>query len=292
LLNTQGQFAERDNESNETFFELRNYDPLLGRFNTIDPYGQYFSPYLAMGNSHPNMIDPDGGYSASNPFLGTGGFGSGGASGMQILGSVSGVLSAAMMGNAFAFQNAVGELNASVTYTETPKSNNWWGNFWNKPIGIKAGEFKTQKEYEDFKQSNKGDETAAEAAEWAGALIPFGGGIKITFSLKGIFKSIAKLFSWKSAGTLISKNSIIEGFKVSNHAWRKSGLGRGVTEELVSQVIIGARKAGTIAVEAGTGKFYGNVINIFSHNGIKVVIDMNRKIIMSIRPTKGFKLPK
>ena len=201
----QGQFAEKDNESNETFFELRNYDPLLGRFSTIDPYGQYFSPYLAMGNSHPNMIDPDGGfggpfgmgYTASNPFLGTAGVGGGGTSGLQILGSVSGVLSAAMMGNAFAFQNAVGELNASVTYTETPKSNNWWGNFWNKPIGIKAGEFKTQKEYEDFKQSNKGDETAAEAAEWAGALVPFGGGIKITFSLKGIFKSIANLFTWR-----------------------------------------------------------------------------------------------
>ena len=115
----QGQFAEKDNESNETFFELRNYDPLLGRFNNIDPYGQYFSPYLAMGNSHPNMIDPDGGYSASNPFLGTGGFGSGGASGLQILGSVSGVLSAAMMGNAFAFQNAVGELNFKPT-TDNP----------------------------------------------------------------------------------------------------------------------------------------------------------------------------
>jgi len=120
LLNTQGQFAEKDNESNETFFELRNYDPLLGRFNTIDPYGQYFSPYLAMGNSHSNMIDPDGGYSASNPFLGTGGFGSGGTSGLQILGSVSGVISAAMMGNAFAFQNAVGELNASVSSYTTP----------------------------------------------------------------------------------------------------------------------------------------------------------------------------
>ena len=158
-----------------------------------------------MGNSHPNMIDPDGGfggpfgggYTASNPFLGTAGVGGGGTSGLQILGTTAGILGVAALGNAFAFQNAVGELNASVTYTETPKSNNWWGNFWNKPIGIKAGEFKTQKEYEDFKQSNKGDETAAEAAEWAGALVPFGGGIKITFSLKGIFKSIANLFTWR-----------------------------------------------------------------------------------------------
>ena len=117
----QGQFAEKDNESNETFFELRNYDPLLGRFNTIDPYGQYFSPYLAMGNSHPNMIDPDGGfggpfgggYTASNPFLGTAGVGGGGTSGLQILGTTAGILGVAALGNAFAFQNAVYELSNS-----------------------------------------------------------------------------------------------------------------------------------------------------------------------------------
>jgi hypothetical protein len=40
---------------------LRNYDPLLARFSSIDHYEQYWSPYLAMGNNHPNMIDPDGG---------------------------------------------------------------------------------------------------------------------------------------------------------------------------------------------------------------------------------------
>jgi hypothetical protein len=44
---------------------------------------------------------------------------------LQILGSVSGVISAAMMGNAFAFQNAVGELNASVGSYTTPVKNNY-----------------------------------------------------------------------------------------------------------------------------------------------------------------------
>ena len=119
---TQGQFAEKDNESNETFFELRNYDPLLGRFNTIDPYGQYFSPYLAMGNSHPNMIDPDGGfgwppgggYSASNPFLGTAGTGGGGASVFQIFSTAYGIMGAGAIGSAFAYANALGNLNAQV----------------------------------------------------------------------------------------------------------------------------------------------------------------------------------
>lgn len=57
----QGQFAEKDSEIGEHFFELRNYNPLLGRFNTIDPEEQYHSPYMAMGNNHPNSIDPTGG---------------------------------------------------------------------------------------------------------------------------------------------------------------------------------------------------------------------------------------
>jgi RHS repeat-associated protein len=57
----QGQFAENDKEINEQFFELRNYDPLLARFSSIDPYEQFHSPYLAMGNNHPNQVDQNGG---------------------------------------------------------------------------------------------------------------------------------------------------------------------------------------------------------------------------------------
>jgi hypothetical protein len=84
---------------------------------------------------------------------------------------------------------------------------------------------------------------------------------------------------------------VIQGYKVSNHAWRKSGLGRGATEELIRDVISGARKAGTVITETGTGKFSGNVIKVFNHNSVKVVVDETRKLIMSIRPEKGFKLP-
>lgn len=61
----QGQYAEQDKEINESFFELRNYNPLTARFNTTDPKEQNFSPYLAMGNSPVNQIDPDGGFSGS-----------------------------------------------------------------------------------------------------------------------------------------------------------------------------------------------------------------------------------
>lgn len=93
------------------------------------------------------------------------------------------------------------------------------------------------------------------------------------------------------AATPLSKNSIIEGFKMSNHAWRKSGIGRGATEELVSSVINGAQQAGTIVNETGTGKFAGNIIKVFNYNGIKVAVDDTRKLIMSVRPETGFHLP-
>jgi hypothetical protein len=82
----------------------------------------------------------------------------------------------------------------------------------------------------------------------------------------------------------------VEGYKVSNHAWRKSGLGRGATEEMISNTINGAKEMGTIITEIGSGKFSGNVIKVYDHNGIKVAIDETRNLIMSIRPTKGFKL--
>lgn len=42
-------------------FDLRHYDPAIGRFVTTDPYEQFQSPYLAMGNNPIVSFDPDGG---------------------------------------------------------------------------------------------------------------------------------------------------------------------------------------------------------------------------------------
>ncbi len=42
-------------------FQLRMYNPSLGRWGTIDPYSQHYSPYLAMSNNPISYIDPDGG---------------------------------------------------------------------------------------------------------------------------------------------------------------------------------------------------------------------------------------
>ena len=73
----QGQFTETENQINELSFELRNYNPLLGRFATTDPYDQYNSPYIAMGNNNPNMIDPDGGAAGIAPSIIGAGVGAG-----------------------------------------------------------------------------------------------------------------------------------------------------------------------------------------------------------------------
>lgn len=44
-------------------FELRNYDAAIGRCLTTDPYGQYHSPYVGMGNNPVSGFDVDGGWS-------------------------------------------------------------------------------------------------------------------------------------------------------------------------------------------------------------------------------------
>lgn len=56
----QGQ--EKDPETGKEAFELRLWDGRIGRWLTTDPYGQFSSPYLGMGNNPISMIDPDGGF--------------------------------------------------------------------------------------------------------------------------------------------------------------------------------------------------------------------------------------
>ncbi|MFZ6011480.1 MAG: RHS repeat-associated core domain-containing protein, partial [Bacteroidota bacterium] len=62
----QGQFSERDLETGWSHFELREYDAIIGRWTVTDPYGEYWSPYIGMGNDPINLNDPNGG-SVTNP---------------------------------------------------------------------------------------------------------------------------------------------------------------------------------------------------------------------------------
>lgn len=57
----RGQFSEKDLTTGMQEFELRMYDPRIGKWLSPDPYGQFASPYLGMGNSPHISADPDGG---------------------------------------------------------------------------------------------------------------------------------------------------------------------------------------------------------------------------------------
>ncbi|HEX5170960.1 MAG TPA: M15 family metallopeptidase, partial [Cyclobacteriaceae bacterium] len=59
----QGQYAEEDSITNWNEFQLRMYDARFGRWLSPDPFGQYWSPYLGMGNAPNLTIDPSGGLS-------------------------------------------------------------------------------------------------------------------------------------------------------------------------------------------------------------------------------------
>jgi RHS repeat-associated protein len=60
----QGQ--ELDTETNMEAFQLRLWDGRIGRWLSPDPYGQYHSPYLGMGNNPISSIDPDGGFAVGS----------------------------------------------------------------------------------------------------------------------------------------------------------------------------------------------------------------------------------
>ncbi|HEY8936109.1 MAG TPA: RHS repeat-associated core domain-containing protein, partial [Cyclobacteriaceae bacterium] len=57
----QGQYSEKDSVTGWNNFELRMYEPRFGRWLSPDPYGQYASPYIGMGNVPNEGSDPDGG---------------------------------------------------------------------------------------------------------------------------------------------------------------------------------------------------------------------------------------
>lgn len=56
----QGQ--EKDPETGKEAFQLRLWDSRIGRWLTTDPASQYHSPYMGMGNSPMNGVDPDGAF--------------------------------------------------------------------------------------------------------------------------------------------------------------------------------------------------------------------------------------
>ncbi|MBD0405126.1 RHS repeat-associated core domain-containing protein [Flammeovirga sp. EKP202] len=60
----QGNFAEDEMDDNGfNSFEARMYDPVIGRWLSVDPARQFASGYVAMGNNPVMGVDPDGRFS-------------------------------------------------------------------------------------------------------------------------------------------------------------------------------------------------------------------------------------
>jgi len=57
----QGQYSEYDSLTKTNTFQLRLYDARFGRWLSPDPYGQFASPYIGMGNNPVGGVDKDGG---------------------------------------------------------------------------------------------------------------------------------------------------------------------------------------------------------------------------------------
>ena len=58
----QGEYAEDEtSETGFNAFQLRMYDPVIGRFVSADPARQYASAYVGMGNNPISLFDPTGG---------------------------------------------------------------------------------------------------------------------------------------------------------------------------------------------------------------------------------------
>jgi RHS repeat-associated protein len=75
----QGQFSEKDLTTGMNEFELRMYDSRIGRWISPDPYGQFASPYVGMGNNPVMGVDPDGGWWCCGPGAAKGASGLAGA---------------------------------------------------------------------------------------------------------------------------------------------------------------------------------------------------------------------
>jgi RHS repeat-associated protein len=63
LYQCQGDYSEFDEETGWNGFDLRDYDPQTGRFVQADPFSQFSSPYIGMGNDPNNLTDASGGLS-------------------------------------------------------------------------------------------------------------------------------------------------------------------------------------------------------------------------------------
>lgn len=94
----QGDFAEEEQETGWDEFDLRMYDPQIGRWIGTDPYDEFPSQYVGMGNSPSNYTDPDGGNVAG------------------LVGSAIGAVSLGFLANNIAVTNNINKGKGLITF--------------------------------------------------------------------------------------------------------------------------------------------------------------------------------
>ncbi len=115
----QSTFADYDSTIATYDFLLRNYDPWLGRWLQTDPYSQFSSPYLGMGNGPHMGTDPDGGFFTESVLVNYGI--------SAVAGAVTGVAYAYLSGRGdevqkYAAYGAMAGLGAYAGYSNIPWS--------------------------------------------------------------------------------------------------------------------------------------------------------------------------
>jgi RHS repeat-associated protein len=118
----QGDFSEEETESEFDEFDLRMYDPQIGRWISVDPYDEFPSPYIGMGNDPVNNSDVDGGGIFDGTNLATRTFA--GALGGYIIGGIAGELAGDESGKYAVLGAAIG--GASVYSMSQPLSANFY----------------------------------------------------------------------------------------------------------------------------------------------------------------------
>jgi hypothetical protein len=110
---------------------LRSYDPQIGRFLQNDPYDQFASGYVGMGNDPGNNVDPTGGFSgpgvgcaATAGMCGFGGMVSGGSS---LFGFISNGVGTglSLLNNAISIFTTANGIGERQKIKPSPKSTEW-----------------------------------------------------------------------------------------------------------------------------------------------------------------------
>ncbi|MDC6384607.1 DUF6443 domain-containing protein [Muricauda sp. SK9] len=280
----------QNQELNESFdynmyeFELRHYDAALGRFVTTDPYEQFHSPYLAMGNNPVVAFDPDGGNCFDvngNPIACPDDslyddYRDNKNNHITILDEAGGTAEASQ-GDESSDGISLVAVNSLIGAQVLPKKQTALGRVWAtlEPRTVELNGF-------TYRVNADGEITMIQPMGGAGALAllgGFGSGVKL---LK--FKGLVQNLSLRS----LTHHQLVNAFKgtglkLSGHAIKRLKSLR--TFELGIKNLNDFKQI----INKGTKFNAGNGAVGFSHKGVEVIINPKTKVIVTIRPAKNIR---